>query len=162
MLTPKQNHTQKHSIKSDIHPHHLPPLSLRSSCAPVLSSKWLPSVVTSALGHRTLLFFCLCWTLWAEPGFSLISTLFPLAQQGWRAGQGRLPCLVSYRISPDLTTASGCLCCLLKALSVFILCALFFHMLCLVVSLLALFVHAFPILPAFFFFFSLQAGVVFV
>lgn len=33
---------------------------------------------------------------------------------------GRLPCLLSYRISPDLTSASGCLWCLLKAPSVFI------------------------------------------
>lgn len=33
---------------------------------------------------------------------------------------GRLPCLLSYQISPDLTSASGCLWCLLKAPSVFI------------------------------------------
>ena len=61
---------------------------------------------------------CLSRTVWVYPGLSLLPALFPPAQQGWRAGQGRLPCPVSYPISPDLTSASGCLCCLFKALSV--------------------------------------------
>lgn len=53
------------------------------------------------------------WTAWAQPDFLLLAVLLAAARQG------TTPCLLSYRISPDRTLASGCRWSLLKASSVF-------------------------------------------